>query len=95
MVKFLFARMSEPQFATCNNEQAAWPGSAPVLKGDTAELQAMYAHVWHWQCGDCIRVPSATSDHSPAELLALLAADDEREGIAAAYGIAAHGGEAV
>lgn len=95
MVKFLFARMSEPQFATWNNEQAAWPGSAPVLKGDAAELQAMYAHAWHWQRGDGIKTPDFSSDRSPAELLTLLATDDEREGIAAAYDLAAHGGEAV
>lgn len=93
MVKFLFARMSEPQAPTWNNTASDWPGMAPVLDGDGAELQSMYAHAWHWQRGDGIRAPSATSERTPAELLAVLAGQDERAGIAAAYDLAAHGGD--
>lgn len=93
MVKFLFARMSEPQVPTWNSVSSDWPDVAPVLDGDGPELQAMYAHAWHWQRGDGIRGVSATSERTPAELLAILAGQDERAGIAAAYDLAAHGAD--
>ena len=96
MVKFLFARMSEPQTPSWYNEQADWPGAPAALEGDGAELQKMYEHAWHWHCGiDGSVAPSTANGHAPAELLSALASDQERVAIAAAYDLAACGEEAL
>ncbi|MEC8992036.1 MAG: HEAT repeat domain-containing protein [Candidatus Latescibacterota bacterium] len=94
MVKFLFARMSEPVLPAWNNRRAGWPGIDPALPGDGAELQKMYAHVWHWNLGDGSGA-LPTPEGSPAELLDTLAGEDERAGIAAAYDLAALGQDMV
>lgn len=94
MVKFLFARMSEPESPAWNNSQSDWPGVEPVMAGDRTELQKMYAHVWNWNRGD----NSGTlpkPDTSAAELLTTLASDDERQAVAAAYGLAGYGADIV
>ena len=94
MVKFLFARMSEPQTPSWYNEQADWPGAPAALEGDGAELQKMYEHAWHWHRGiDGSLAPAAANGHGPAELLSALASDQERVAIAAAYDLAACGEE--
>ena len=64
MVKFLFARMSEPQAPAWHNELADWPGIAPVLAGDSPELQQMYAQAWRWhRHGQS--APASPNGHSP------------------------------
>jgi HEAT repeat protein len=93
MVKFLFARMSEPQAPSWDNQQSTWPGVPAVLDGDGEELQKMYEQTWHWHCGRSM--PPATNGHALTELLAALAADQERLGLAAAYALAAYGESAV
>ena len=94
MVKFLFARMSEPQSPAWNNGQPDWPGVAPAMAGDDVQLQKMYAHVWDWHRGD----PSGKlpePETSPADLLITLAGDDERQAVAAAYDLAGFGAQVV
>lgn len=95
MIKFLFARMSEPRTPSWDNRQAEWPGAAPALPGDSKELQAMYTHIWHWHRGlsGHQTLPPANGQ-APADLARLLRSEDEREGIAAAYALAAFGTEA-
>ncbi len=94
MVKFLFARMSEPQGPAWNNQQSDWPGVDPVLAGDGPALQKMYAHAWHWHRGDGVGV-SRSDGREAGELLQALESGDERIGIAAAYELAACGEEVV
>ena len=94
MVKFLFARMSEPQAPSWANDRADWPGIEPTFADDGPELQKMYAHIWHWHRGKGIAALPAPAA-SPEDLLPLLAADDERAGIAAAYDLAGCGTEVV
>ena len=48
MMKFLFARMSEPQAPSWNNETTDWKQSKPI--GNAAH-QKMFQHVWDWHCG--------------------------------------------
>ncbi|MFT5089140.1 MAG: hypothetical protein ACI8PG_003507 [Planctomycetota bacterium] len=84
MVKFLFARMTEPQAPAWNNKEADWPGIAPVLSDDSPQLQKMYAHAWDWHRGMGTNA-AQNHDRSPVELLSALESGDERTGIAAAY----------
>ena len=92
MVKFLFARMSEPQTASWRNDQTDWPGAPAALEGDGEELQKMYEYVWRWHRGmDDSPSPTATNGHVPADLFAALASEQERVAIAAAYDLAACG----
>ena len=93
MVKFLFARMSEPQAPSWNNQQSFWPGAPAALEGDGEELQKMYEQIWHWHCGRSM--PPATNGHAMEELLMALAAGQERAGMAAAYDLAAYGEHSV
>ena len=97
MVKFLFARMSEPRAPSWHNQQSTWPGAPAALEGDGEELQQMYEQVWHWHCGKTSgesTLPSANG-HSTAALLAALEAEEERVALAAAYALAAGGESAV
>ena len=95
MIKFLFARMTEPQTPAWHNEQTDWPGASPALGGDGPELQKMYAQAWHWHRGDGPGALPSSNGHSPEELLKILVSDQERTGIAAAYNLAAFGEEIV
>ena len=96
MIKFLFARMSEPRAPSWDNRTDDWPGVGPALPGDGEDLQAMYAHVWHWHRGlsGSGTLPPANG-RAPADLARALRSEDERQGIAAAYALAAFGAEAV
>lgn len=93
MIKFLFARMDEPEAPSWNNQQTEWPGAPPALTGDSRALSTMYAHAWHWHRGTSIPVPP--NDREPADLLSLLQSEQERIGIAAAYDLASFGKEFV
>jgi len=91
MIKFLFARMSEPETPSWNNQQPEWPGAAPALTGDSPELSKMHQHIWHWHRGAEARL--IPNGHEPAALLSLLRSEQERKGIDAAYDLAAFGAE--
>ena len=93
MIKFLFARMDEPETPSWNNQQTKWPGATPALTGDSITLSTMYEHAWHWHRGTPIPVPPNNCD--PTDLLPLLQSEQERIGIAAAYDLAAFGSEVV
>ncbi|NKB69771.1 MAG: phytanoyl-CoA dioxygenase [Candidatus Latescibacteria bacterium] len=91
MVKFLFARMSEPRAPSWDNRQADWPGTPSVLEGDSPDLQKMYEHVWHWHCGHSGAAQPAANGRSLDQLLALLNTEQERDALVAAYQLAAYG----
>lgn len=95
MIKFLFARMSEPTQPSWSNEQSDWPGAEPAMADDGAELQAMYRHVWDWQRGAGICPPHTSMDADVRLLVEQLGSDDERAGVAAAYELAGVGADAV
>ena len=96
MVKFLFARMSEPVAPSWHNDQNDWPGAPRALDGDSEELQKMHAHVWNWHRGAAIGpTERASNGHSPAQLAHTLKSDRERAAMRAAYELAALGEEAV
>ncbi len=45
MMKFLYARMSEPQEPTWANKETEWSNGTPV---GPAEYQEMFRHLWNW-----------------------------------------------
>ncbi|MBI1923629.1 HEAT repeat domain-containing protein [Candidatus Poribacteria bacterium] len=54
MMKFLFARMSEPQSASWNSQQTEWPRGSegrPIGPIDDEKHQRMFQHVWDWHYG--------------------------------------------
>mgnify|MGYP006424153523 CR=1 FL=1 len=93
MVKFLFARMSEPSEPSWQNRQLEWPGSAPAMADDGAELKQLHRCRWDWHRG-AASGPPAPEDGLQV-LLARLKSDNERVGVAAAYDLAGLGEEAV
>ena len=95
MVKFLFARMTEPRAPAWNNQHGSWPGIGPALPDDGPELQNMYAHVWRWHRGERSNTAPESSEGPVSERLRTLTAADERAGIAAAYEIASLGEAAI
>ena len=95
MVKFLFARMSEPQKSSWNNTTDTWPGSAKALADDDDTWQETYARVWDWHRGKVTPHPRPTPSQSMESLLSILAAPVERSGIRAAYSISCFGAVAV
>ena len=95
MLKFLFARMTEPRAPAWNNQHGAWPGIGPALPDDGPELQSMYAHVWRWHRGERSNTAPESSEGPISAHLRTLSAADERAGIAAAYEIAALGEAAI
>lgn len=84
MMKFLFARMSEPQSPSWNNEKAEWKQGAPI--GD-CEHEKMFQHVWSWHCGKTNEGSSENgqSMESVAELIEAIGTDSESVGLGAAY----------
>ena len=97
MVKFLFARISEPRAPSWRNEQPDWPGAPAALDGDSEELQKMYEQIWRWHCDKTSGelAPPSPNGHSMPELLATLETDRERDAISAAYALAAFGADAI
>lgn len=90
MIKFLFARMTEPEKPTWNNKSREWIEVPPVRPGDTTDCQNMYAHRWYWHCGE-YRSPQRLTKKTATELLNEIAGNNERVAIAAAYEAASHG----
>ena len=90
MMKFLFARMSEPQSPSWNNEKAEWDQSKPI--GDGAH-QKMFQHVWDWHYGktngDTPR--NGRSMESVPGLIEIMGDDSESKGLSTAYALSEFG----
>ena len=86
MMKFLFARMSEPQTPSWNSEKTEWKQSEPI--GNDAH-QKMFQHVWDWHYGKTNGdMPSnGQSMESVPELIERLGNDSESIGLSAAYAL--------
>ena len=90
MMKFLFARMSEPQAPSWNNEKAEWDQSEPI--GNSVH-QKMFQHVWDWHCGKANGdTPSnGQSMKFVPDLIDTMESDLESIGLGAAYTLSEFG----
>ena len=90
MMKFLAARMSEPQFPSWNSEEMEWDQGEPIGNG---AHQKMFQHVWDWHYG---RTKGDTptngqSMESVPKLIEGLRNGSESRGLSAAYALSAFG----
>ena len=90
MMKFLFARMSEPQSPSWNSEKTEWSQSEPLGNGGH---QKMFQHVWDWHYrkanGDMSS--NGQSMESVPELIEGMGNDSESIGLSAAYALSEFG----
>ena len=90
MMKFLFARMSEPESPSWNNEKAGWDQSEPI--GNSVH-QKMFQHVWDWHYGKMNGdTPSnGRSMESVPRLIDAMGSDSESIGLGTAYALSEFG----
>ena len=97
MMKFLYARMSEPQEATWANKESDWANGTSV---GPAEHQEMFRHLWDWHRGKEFGVanPShngTSNGESLSGLISSLNSTSESTGLQAAYELPRFGEKAV
>ncbi len=94
MMKFLFARMSEPQSPSWNSETTDWEQSKPIGNG---EHQKMFEHVWDWHCGKANGNTPSNGQliESVPELIEGLGNDSESIGLTAAYALSEFGASVI
>lgn len=93
MMKFLYARMSEPQAPTWANKTAEWEHG--IAQGP-AEHQQMFRHLWHWHRGEENGDTSVASNgESLSSLISALSSTSESTGLQAAYALPRFGEKAV
>ena len=101
MMKFLYARMSEPQEPTWANKETEWGNGTSV--GPT-EHQEMFRHLWHWHRGEEFGETSQQkhlSQHGTSNggslsgLISSLNSTSESTGLQAAYEMPRFGEQAV
>ena len=90
MMKFLFARMSEPQTPSWNSEKTKWDQNEPI--GSDAH-QKMFQHVWDWHYGkmNADMPNNGQSLESVPELIERLGGGSESKGLSAAYALSEFG----
>ena len=93
MMKFLYARMSEPEEATWANRETDW------VNGDSvgpAEHQEMFRHLWNWHRGvEGNSLPETSNGASLSDLVSSLNSTSESMGLQAAYALPRFGDQAV
>ncbi len=93
MMKFLYARMSEPQEPTWANKETDWANGAPV---GPAERQGMFRHLWNWHRGiEDGDTAGASNGESLSGLISSLNGTSESIGLQAAYELPRFGEKAV
>ena len=97
MMKFLYARMSEPEAPTWANKDMDWANGTPV--GPT-EYQEMFRHLWHWHRGEEFGVANPAHNRtsngtSLSNLISSLNSTSESTGLQAAYALPRFGEKAV
>ena len=93
MMKFLYARMSEPEAATWANRETEWANGTPV---GPAEHQEMFRHLWNWHRGIEDDGSHGTSNGaSLSDLISSLNSTSELTGLQAAYELPRFGEKAV
>ncbi len=87
MMKFLFARMSEPELPSWNSEKADWE----QIGND--KHQKMFQHVWDWHYGKTNGDPPSNgqSMESVPKLIEGMGDDSESKGLSAAYALSEFG----
>ena len=97
MMKFLYARMSEPQEPTWANKETEWANGTPMGR---VEHQEMFRHLWDWHRGMEFGVanPShngTSNGESLSGLISSLNSTSESTGLQAAYEMPRFGEKAV
>ncbi len=93
MMKFLYARMSEPQEATWANTETEWSNGSSV---GPAEHQEMFRHLWNWHRGvEANGVHGTSNGESLSGLISALNSTTESTGLQAAYALPSFGEKAV
>lgn len=93
MMKFLYARMSEPEAPTWANKEADWTNGTSV---GPAEYQEMFRHLWNWHRGGEDDTLHGTSNgESLSDLISSLNSASESTGLQAAYALPRFGEQAV
>ncbi len=83
MMKFLYARMSEPQEPTWANKETDWANGTPV---GPAEHQEMFRYLWNWHRAVEDSDTNGTSNgESLSGLISALNSTSESTGLQAAY----------
>ncbi len=90
MMKFLFARMSEPQSPSWNTKETEWQESESLGNG---AHQQMFQHVWDWHYGKANGDTESDSQAMEAvpELIEAMGNDSESIGLDAAYTLSKFG----
>ncbi len=93
MMKFLYARMTEPQEPTWANKETEWENGTAV---GPAEHQEMFKHLWNWHRGPkhSETQPSANGE-SLSDFISSLNSTTESTGLKAAYEMPKFGEKAV
>ena len=93
MMKFLYARMSEPQEPTWANKETEWANGTPV---GPAEYQEMFRHLWNWhRAVEDNGTHGISNGESLSGLISALNSTTESTGLQAAYGMPGFGEKAV
>ena len=93
MMKFLYARMSEPQESTWANEETDWANGTSV---GPPEHQEMFRHLWNWHRGiEDSDVRRTSNGESLSGLISSLNSTSESVGLQAAYEFPRFGEQAV
>ncbi|RKU12071.1 phytanoyl-CoA dioxygenase [Candidatus Poribacteria bacterium] len=93
MMKFLYARMSEPEAPTWANKETEWANGTPV--GPT-EHQEMFRHLWNWhRAVEDSDTNGASNGESLSDLISSLNSTSESTGLQAAYALPQFGEKAV
>ena len=93
MMKFLYARMSEPQEPTWANQETEWANGTPV---GPPEYQEMFRHLWNWhRAVEDNGMPGTSNGESLSGLISSLNSTTESIGLRAAYEMPRFGEKAV
>ena len=93
MMKFLYARMSEPQEPTWANKESDWANGTSV---GPAEYQEMFRHLWDWHRAVEDSDTNGTSNgESLSGIISALNSTSESTGLQAAYELPRFGEKAV
>ncbi|MCY3740925.1 MAG: HEAT repeat domain-containing protein [Candidatus Poribacteria bacterium] len=93
MMKFLYARMSEPEVPTWANKETDWANGTSV---GPAEHQEMFRHLWNWHRGIEDNGSHGTSNGEPlSDLISALNSTSESTGLQAAYALSRFAEKAV
>ncbi len=90
MMKFMFARIEEPQEPSWNSQDSEWADDSE------SALNGVWSNMWRWYTGAANNgAPSANGNGSIPELIANIKVDDETTCLASAYALGSMGEVAV